>query len=368
MPEHTTTKLNTVRARSLELLETSQHSSGAFPAALNYPVYKYCWFRDGSFIADAVSRTGDPDQATRFHVWCCGVIESRRDQIVTLNRLADDGETISGDQMLPTRYALDGTNGNEIWWDYQLDGYGTWLWSLDSHLKRHDVSAAPFREATELIAGYLGRFGDQRCYDWWEEHENRQHVSTIAAVVAGLEAATQVTLDSGDRTAVSSATRLREIVLASAAPNGYLTKWIGSDAVDGSLLSAVVPFGVVTPGSDIAEATYERIVATILNHGVYRYLGDTFYGGGEWLILTAWLGWYEVATGRIELAETRRAWIVDQATPSGDLPEQASTDMQHPERLEEWQQKWGPVATPLLWSHAMFLILDDAIEHHRDTR
>jgi hypothetical protein len=30
--------------------------------------------------------------------------------------------------------------------------------------------------------------------------------------------------------------------------------------------------------------------------------------------------------------------------------------------VEPWQRKWGPVATPLLWSHAMYLVLVDAIE------
>jgi len=364
MPEHTTTKIDIVRTRSLELLETSQHPSGAFPAALNYPVYSYCWFRDGSFIADAVSRTGSPERATKFHSWCCDVIESRRDQITTLIRLADAGEVITGDRMLPTRYTLDGKNGNESWWDYQLDGYGTWLWSLAEHLKRHDIATERFRPATELIANYLGAFGDHRCFDWWEEHENKQHVSTIAAVAAGMAATGWATNGSVVQPAETPASRLRDIVVGSAASTGYLTKWVGSEAVDGSLLSASVPFGVVEPGSDIAEATYDKIIETILDDGVFRYVGDTFYGGGEWLILTAWLGWYELVTGRIELAETRRAWIVEQATSTGDLPEQVSTNMQHPGRFDEWQQRWGPVATPLLWSHAMFLTLDDAIEDH----
>jgi hypothetical protein len=28
---------------------------------------------------------------------------------------------------------------------------------------------------------------------------------------------------------------------------------------------------------------------------VRRYLGDSYYGGGNWILLTAWLGWYRAA-------------------------------------------------------------------------
>ena len=91
--------------------------------------------------------------------------------------------------------------------------------------------------------------------------------------------------------------------------------------------------------------------------GVYRYLGDTFYGGGEWIILTAWLGWYESLTGRPDAALSRLDWIAAQATVDGLLPEQVSSATQDPAFVAEWTNRWGPVATPLLWSHAMYLTL-----------
>ena len=103
--------------------------------------------------------------------------------------------------------------------------------------------------------------------------------------------------------------------------------------------------------------TYDEVRRQLLRGGVYRYLGDTFYGGGEWLILTAWLGWHEVRTGLREQALTRLDWIAAQATPDGNLPEQISGDVQQPSYIAEWTERWGPVATPLLWSHAMFLTL-----------
>jgi len=36
--------------------------------------------------------------------------------------------------------------------------------------------------------------------------------------------------------------------------------------------------------------------------GVHRYATDTYYGGGEWVLLTAWLGWYYTKIGANEKA------------------------------------------------------------------
>ncbi|MBN4059515.1 hypothetical protein JYT35_00175 [Acidimicrobium ferrooxidans] len=356
------TQTGTVRQRSLDLLRDNQHSSGAFPAALGYSVYKYCWFRDGSFIADALSRVGERDRSTRFHMWCVRVVGQQTDRVEDLVRRAKAGEQIPGTQMLPTRYQLDGSEGNEDWWDYQLDGYGTWMWVLAQHIKRHDLDSSPFLPAIETIANYLGTFGDQPCFDWWEESEEERHLSTVTAVIAGLEAAASVLDSPTANLATAASARLRELVNTASNATSYLPKQVGSIAVDGSLISAAVPFEVIDPGSERAEATYKQIVSDLLAEGVYRYRGDTFYGGGEWIILTAWLGLYEAATGRLNEAVSRRDWIVAQAKPNGDLPEQVAGNAQAPDRIEEWEQRWGPVATPLLWSHAMFLTLDDALQ------
>ena len=38
------------------------------------------------------------------------------------------------------------------------------------------------------------------------------------------------------------------------------------------------------------------------NGGVYRYREDVYYGGGEWILLSAWLGWYYSLSDRNEKA------------------------------------------------------------------
>jgi len=78
----------------------------------------------------------------------------------------------------------------------------------------------------------------------------------------------------------------------------------------------------------------------------------------EWLLLTSSLAWHDALTGNAEGFERSRAWVRAQARQNGDLPEQVTTFAQEPEMIDPWQSRWGPVATPLLWSHAMYLIME----------
>ncbi|HEY0214759.1 MAG TPA: hypothetical protein VGC57_00025, partial [Cellulomonas sp.] len=96
--------------------------------------------------------------------------------------------------------------------------------------------------------------------------------------------------------------------------------------------------------------------------GVHRFRADVFYGGGQWLLLTCLLGWNEAVAGDRESALARLRWVADHATSAaGELPEQVPDHLLHPEHHAEWVDRWGTVATPLLWSHGMYLILADEL-------
>jgi GH15 family glucan-1,4-alpha-glucosidase len=75
--------------------------------------------------------------------------------------------------------------------------------------------------------------------------------------------------------------------------------------------------------------------------GVRRYQGDTFYGGGQWILLAASLGWATLATGATELAPQLLAWVEASANDAGYLPEQVAEDVQSPHMLAWWQARWG---------------------------
>jgi xylan 1,4-beta-xylosidase len=49
------------------------------------------------------------------------------------------------------------------------------------------------------------------------------------------------------------------------------------------------------------------------------------------------------------------------APGEGHLPEQVADHVQSPHMLRYWRQRWGQTATPLLWSHAMHLVLLDEL-------
>ena len=50
-------------------------------------------------------------------------------------------------------------------------------------------------------------------------------------------------------------------------------------------------------------------------------------------------------------------WAASAATPAHELPEQVDEHLLAPHVRQEWLDRWGTVATPLLWSHGMYLRL-----------
>lgn len=57
-------------------------------------------------------------------------------------------------------------------------------------------------------------------------------------------------------------------------------------------------------------------------------------------------------------------WAATTTFPDERLPEQVDDHLLHPDFEQVGIDKWGQVATPLLWSHAMFLRVDAAIATH----
>jgi len=65
---------------------------------------------------------------------------------------------------------------------------------------------------------------------------------------------------------------------------------------------------------------------------------------------------------KIDEANELLTWVEAQADERGDLPEQVSEHLLAPDYYQRWEAEWGPVGNHLLWSHAMYLILDDALK------
>lgn len=350
--------------KSIHIILENQHLSGAYIASPNFPVYKYSWIRDGAFIAHAMDVIGHHESSERFHEWVSSIVNNRRELIRHAISKSEAGDVLDETEFLHTRYLANGLEGKEQWPNFQLDGFGTWLWSLARH---KEISKSPLSDdcikAATLVSGYLITLWQKPCYDCWEEFPNKIHTYTLAAIYGGFKASSMLT--GVDYSSVLA--KIKKCVFENAVSKGHFTKYIGTDIVDASLLGLAVPYGFVEPDNPIMRATVDEIEKKLIgNGGVRRNQNDTYYGGGEWILLTAWLGWYSVIIGDYAKAERAMQWVEEHADQADNLPEQVSGSLIAPIYYQHWTNMLGESAKTLLWSHAKYLILHDAIEKALD--
>ncbi len=339
-----------------DLLRRHQHPGGAWPASPHFAPYQYSWFRDGSFIAEGASAAGLHAEATRFHEWCRLVLERETPAVDRVRRMLAAGEQPSDADYLPARYRLDGSRQIDDWWNFQVDGYGTWLWALERHLDRSGLSAGSWEGGIGIAVRYLVATGTDTCRDWWEENRDRTHVTTLAGVAAGLKAAGRmVTLPDGlASSAVEVADRCVTLVREQGIHDGRLAKWLDGTDLDASLLAVSCIYDVLPLDDPVVVRTVEEVERRLTAGGVHRYETDSFYGGGQWPVLAALLAWHHVRAGDPGRAGRLIDWVVSTADSDLMLPEQVPP-LLAPDVLDEWVERWGPSAHPLLWSHGMFL-------------
>lgn len=345
--------------RSVEIILNNQHASGAYLASPNFPTYHYCWFRDGAYTAYAMDLVGEYDSAARFHAWAARAILHRGKLVERAVAKAQRGETLTSEDWLHTRYKINGEPSSEDWPNFQLDGFGTWLWALTEHCRL--IGRSLERDillAAQLVAEYLTALWNHPCFDCWEEFPDQIHLYTLAAIYGGLQNITLLIMT--DQSKVLD--ELKVFILKNGVRDNCFTKFVSSTDVDASLLGLAVPYRVLDPTHPLMKATVARIESNLRRRGggVHRYERDTYYGGGEWVLLTAWLGWYYAITGDGEKARALMRWVEAQADEQGQLPEQVPTTLNDPAFYKLWLRRWGEIARPLLWSHAKYIIL----RHH----
>lgn len=351
---------NDLRAHSIDVIRSGQYHTGAYIASPNFSTYHYSWFRDGAFIAYGMDRAGQHDSALAFHRWVDQTLGRVVHKVDLLEQKAARNEEISAQEWLHCRYTLDGGEGEEDWGNFQLDGYGAWLWSLCEHVRmtgRPELLTV-FQRSIDLVIRYLSCFWARPNYDSWEEHGDQVHPSTLACLYGGLKAINQHRQSPAIEATCSA---IKRYVLEHFVHQGRLTKFGDGRSIDANLLWVSVPFGLLAPTDPVMTATVAELERSCVTGGVHRYPEDTYYGGGEWLLLTAWLGWYYVQVGERTRAVELLRWVEAQADEAGDMTEQVSHRVNDPSMVQPWVERWGPVAKPLLWSHAMYLVLLDEV-------
>jgi GH15 family glucan-1,4-alpha-glucosidase len=345
-----------------------QHDSGAFIASPDFAQYQYCWLRDGSFTAYALDRAGRHDAARRFHDWCANAINGIGPRISTAIERLTEGLTVQASAMPPARFSLDGSVVDDDWPNFQVDGYGTWLWSLHQHLELSGAATLPheLRGAAEQAARYLSAVGTSPCFDVWEENGGFVHTATLACVYGGLRAAGEMLTDPDPG---ARADEVRSTVLGQGHRDGVFFKSDHHREVDAALLWLSEPFHLVPPGDGAFAETVERVHAELdLEGGTRRYFSDRYYGGGAWPVLTASLGLYYASAGKAAAAERCLSWVEAHIDEEGHLGEQFGGERRDPVAYKEWVARWGPPATDLLWSHAMYVVLAIELARNDATR
>ncbi len=351
---------------SVRSMLAHQVASGAFLASRDFPPYQFCWLRDGSFVAFALDRAGERLASERFHRWAAGAIAGIAPTIRTATERRLAGGANLASSMPPARFAVDGSPDAGGWPNFQVDGYGTWLWSLSEHVDRWggEVLAAELSQSVELATEYLEAVDMDPCYDCWEENGEAVHTSTLACVYGGLLAASRLT---GRGSAGRKAQEVARYILSRMRSGARFAKSSDNTGVDASLLWLTVPFGLVSAGDAAMAATAAEIAQGLdLGGGTRRYSTDTYYGGGAWPLLTAWLGWYRCTTGDLEGARRCAMWVEGCFDAAGHLPEQVGGDGRDPSAFRAWVSRWGPPAADLAWSHAMYFVLSDELERLRE--
>ena len=328
--------------RSIQVILAGQDLRGGYIACPSYATYRYVWARDGAFIAEAMRAAGRADSAGAFHRFISRAVLALADA---------DG---AAPALLPARFEIDGTLDASDWPNFQTDGYGLWLWALRRHAEAGGLEPDAER-AARVAAAYLATRWSDPCHDPWEEGGDRLPVATLAASVAGLRAA-GVLLGHGPwRAAADEAWRL---LLDRGVADGRLLKDVGvPGGVDSACLWALRPLDLFAPDHPVYAGTVAAVERRLMVPNVHRHPDDVYYGGGAWPILSALWGLCRLGGGDECGARQALDWIATTAGSSGDLPEQVPEPMLHPEGLAAWQAERGPVATPLLWSHAMYVTL-----------
>lgn len=347
--------------RSVDAILRNQSANGAIVASPDFAEYGFCWLRDSSFNAYALDCAGEYGASSAFHSWVNRAVAGIAQTIDSVIAAKERGDGFNPLHMPPARFALDGAMVADDWPNFQIDGYGTWLWSLGQHLKQTGPAEVPgeFAGSVRLVARYLNTFAFTPCYDVWEENGDAVHTSTLACVYGGLMAAGQML---GDSTYIERASMVRSQLLEGAVRRGYFAKSNLNDDVDASTLWLETPFGVVAPNDECFAATVALIETRLtLEGGIRRYSTDVYFGSGAWPVLTGSLGWHYANLGDYEAAERCRAWIAARVDPEGLLGEQYGGDERDPQHYEEWVARWGLPARDLTWSHAMYVVLCDAM-------
>lgn len=366
--------------RSLLVMRTQIDDDGAIIAATDGDVwafardsYAYMWPRDGALVANAMSHSGYSLITGAFFHFCA-------------QRITDKGYLLH-------KYTPSGALGSSWhpWSDsqgqpelpIQEDETALVVYALWQHYSLyHEVEFVRplYRPLIKAAADFMVSYREphtglpRASWDLWEERHGI-HAYTVAAVYAGLRAASNFAASFGETEHAARYQQAADEIKAAA------RRYLWSDEVgrflrtinvapDGSIqpdmtidasITGLYQFGMFPADGDELRRTMEiveqRLTIKTPVGGVARYEDDVYHQvshdieavpGNPWFICVCWLAEYRIARAHseeelhtaIELLE----WVRARALPSGVLAEQVDPYTDAPLSV-----------SPLTWSHAEFV-------------
>jgi GH15 family glucan-1,4-alpha-glucosidase len=366
--------------RSLLILRTQIDNQGAIIAAndsdiiqYGHDTYSYMWPRDGALVACALIKNSYVHISRRFFDFCNRIITPEG---YLMHKYNPDGTVASSWHP----WVRDGNTELPI----QEDETALVIWALGEHFdKFRDVEFIKplYRNLIIRAAEFMVKFRDKNTklplpsYDLWEERYG-VHSFTVAAVIAGLKAASAFACSFGENVLADKylqvADEMKQAMvkyLYHQAKKRFVRMGTKSNSgyeldmtVDASL-AGIFQFGAFSADDPPVESTMQAIrdrlwIKTEVG-GMARYENDSYQQqsqnidnvpGNPWFISTMWLGQYEIARAKSE-EDLKKAlpimeWVAERALESGVLAEQVHPYTNQPLSV-----------SPLTWSHATYVML-----------
>ena len=382
---------------SKKVIESGSLENGAIVAAdsdkaiypLNVQNYRYVWIRDAAYVCMAADLLKLKDIPERFFDWCLHRAEDFRQTGLFSNAYNVNG-TIHG-TLIPNDEVkvTDKTKGKYIklihyGTQFQPDQNGSLLIAVSHHIRHFGGDVSMFKQLIEKTAlgicrSWKGSKFTLPCFDLWEERcilpkQSRYHIYSLAMCVAGLKAAAGLLGKSSrwQRTQKEMSEILKQACSCSSnhIPRTYnksrtalsynTTK---EDTLpDTSLLGLVYPSQILQPSDESMKRTVQAIIRsnTTKDGCLLRYQDDKYCGGvrngwvtltgaGPWPLLSFWMSIYFSLANDKQNAAKYFKWPLQKINEY--IPEQIFTG------------KTKSSVTPLLWSHAMFIIAAKFLGH-----
>lgn len=295
--------------------------------------YGYCWPRDALFINKSLNILGLKKHTEKFYsVW------------------APKAQLKSG--LFEQRYYSSGELAPS--WGLQIDETAAMVLGVYDNGNYKDHEALIVKAITGLLNFVDGDYLSKECFDLWEERKGK-HLYSTASIYAALEKG-KIMLEKLDKEKNKNTireidrllVRMKDAILQNFVENNYLKRSTDNNQTDISILSLVVPFGILSHDDLLIKNTLEKFEKELRmsNGGYMRYQWDNYKGGNTWIISSLWLALYHVEAGNIDEAKSLFDWVTAHADNMGFLPEQIAREGHN----SEW-------VTQLSWSHAMYIIV-----------